>query len=150
VLDTHLGKLAKHLRMLGFDSLYRNDYDDATLAELGSREKRILLTRDQGLLKRRVITRGYYVRETQPKGQLREILRRFDLYRAMQPFRRCLMCNGLLAVVGKERVAHRLEANTRRYFDHFWLCGDCGRIYWKGSHYRHMQVLLQALRQEAQ
>ena len=149
VLDTHLGKLARHLRMLGFDTLYRNDYDDATLAGLGCREKRILLTRDQGLLKRRIVTRGYYVRETRPREQLREVLRRFDLYGNMQPWRRCLTCNGCLAAVQKERVIHRLEVNTRRYFHRFWMCADCGRIYWQGSHYQHMQVFLRELREEA-
>ena len=148
VLDTHLGKLAKYLRMLGFNTLYRNDYDDATLAALASQESRILLTRDQGLLKRRVVMRGYYVRETQPRQQLREVLSRFDLHRAMHPFRRCLSCNGLLGSVPKAEILDRLEPNTRRYFQDFWRCNDCGRIYWKGSHYQRMVRVLEELRRE--
>ena len=149
VLDIHLGKLAKYLRMLGFDTLYRNDYEDAALAELASCDGRILLTRDQGLLKRRIITHGYYVRDVRPRRQLVEVLRRFDLYRAVRPFRRCLGCNGLLEVVEKEQIENRLELNTRRYFDDFWMCGDCGQIYWKGSHYQRMQDLLREVREEA-
>ncbi|HEX2242632.1 MAG TPA: Mut7-C RNAse domain-containing protein [Gammaproteobacteria bacterium] len=145
VLDAHLGRLARYLRLLGFDAWYRNDYDDRTLARICQSERRILLTRDRGLLKRSTVTHGYYVRETQPLRQAREVLGRFDLYRAARPFKRCLHCNGLIKEVTKEEILNRLEPNTHRYFDQFWVCESCQRIYWQGSHYERMQRLVQAL-----
>ena len=148
VLDTHLGKLAAYLRMLGFDTLYRNDYDDRTLAEISSGERRILLTRDRGLLKRSVVTHGYHVRETDPERQLVEVVRRFDLFRAIAPFRRCLRCNGALESIPKEAVADRLAPLTRQYYDEFATCRACGRIYWKGSHHVRMQRLVERVLRE--
>jgi uncharacterized protein with PIN domain len=103
------------------------------------------LTRDRGLLKRSAVTHGYYMRETDPQRQTREVLARFDLYRAARPFRRCLPCNGELKAASKEEVLDRLEPETRRYFDRFWHCEDCQRIYWQGSHYERMQLLVKGL-----
>ena len=142
VLDTHLGRLATYLRMLGFDTLYRNDYGDEELARISSSEGRILLSRDRGLLKRRVVTHGYCLREINPRRQLSEILRRFDLYGATRPFQRCLRCNGLLQDVSKEAVQEQLPPRTSRYYDEFRRCEGCGRIYWKGSHYERMRRLV--------
>lgn len=138
VLDTHLGKLAKYLRLLGFDTLYRNDYADPALAYLARHEQRILLTRDRGLLKHNLVPHGYLVRETDPARQVVEVLRRFDLYRAVAPFCRCLRCNGRLEPVPKAAVVDRLEPKTRQYYDEFSTCQECGRLYWKGSHYQRM------------
>jgi uncharacterized protein with PIN domain/sulfur carrier protein ThiS len=145
VLDTHLGQLAAYLRMLGFDTLYRNDYSDEELARLASAEGRILLTRDRGLLKRSIVTYGYYLRETDPQRQVAEVLRRFDLVPAIRPLRRCMRCNGLLRPVPKEAISARLEPKTRAYYDEFSICETCDQIYWKGSHYERMQVLIQGL-----
>jgi uncharacterized protein with PIN domain/sulfur carrier protein ThiS len=139
VLDTHLGQLAAYLRMLGFDTLYRNDYADRELARVSSAEGRILLTRDRALLKRAVVTHGYCVRETDPRKRLVEVLRRFDLFGAITPFRRCIRCNGLLQPVSKQAISHRLPPKTRQYYDEFRVCEGCEQIYWKGSHYRRMQ-----------
>jgi uncharacterized protein with PIN domain len=145
VLDVHLGRLTRYLRLLGFDTLYRNDYADPELARISRLERRILLTRDRVLLKRGEITHGYYVRETDPRRQTQEILARFDLYRAARPFRRCLDCNGSVRAVRKEQVFDRLAPDTRRYFDRFWLCDGCQRVYWQGSHHEHMRIMVQAL-----
>jgi hypothetical protein len=139
VLDTHLGRLASYLRLLGFDTLYRNDYADEELARLSSEQGRILLTRDRGLLKRSVVQRGYCVRETQPRQRLLEVLRRFDLFEAIAPFRRCIRCNGSLRPVSKQAIAHRLPPKTRQYYDEFRVCEGCEQVYWKGSHYQRMQ-----------
>ncbi len=143
VLDTHLGKLAHYLRLLGFDSLYDNGYQDDELARISSQEKRILLTRDRGLLKRSVVTHGYCVRGTNPRRQLSEVLRRFDLFDAVQPFRRCIRCNGLLEPVSKKAILDRLPPKTREYYDEFRLCQSCDQIYWKGSHFQRMQQFVQ-------
>jgi uncharacterized protein with PIN domain len=138
VLDIHLGQLTTYLRLLGFDALYRNDYDDPELAEISSAQHRILLTKDRGLLKRNLVTHGYCIRDSDPKQQLLEVIRRFDLRGDIQPFRRCLKCNGLLAEVSKSAIIDRLEEDTIRYFDDFRICSDCDQIYWKGSHYDRM------------
>ena len=119
VLDTHLGRLAGYLRMVGFDTLYSNDCGDEELARISSGEHRILLTRDRGLLKRSAVTHGYYVRETAVRRQLAEVLRRFDLARAMRPFRLCLRCNTVLEPAARERVADRLPPRTAELFDEF-------------------------------
>lgn len=145
VLDTHLGRLAAYLRLLGFDTLYRNDYDDPTLARISVDEHRILLTRDRRLLMHKQITHGYYVRARQPHAQLLEILTRFDLFGARRPFTRCLHCNGLVHPVAKAQIDHRLLPRTRAYYEEFWQCDDCGKVYWKGSHYQRMQQMIVAL-----
>ena len=150
VLDTHLGKLAAYLRMLGFDTRYRNDADDEELARVAGGEQRILLTRDLGLLKRRAVIHGYFVRETDPWRQVVEVLRRFDLFGALAPLQRCLHCNGLLAPVDKGRVLDRLPPRTRQYYDEFRLCEGCDRVYWPGSHYQRMLRSIERVRQQAQ
>ncbi len=145
VLDTHLGKLAAHLRMLGFDSLYRNDCEDEELAHISSSQQRTLLSRDRGLLKRSLVTHGYLVREAQPGQQLIEVVNRFDLSRLIAPFRRCLHCNALLQPVAKELINDRLLPDTRRRYHQFHRCPECDRIYWKGSHYRRMTRLIERM-----
>lgn len=146
VLDTHLGRLARHLRLFGFDTLYRNDYEDAELAAIVQQQPRILLTRDQGLLKRRKVSHGYYVRATAPRVQLSEVFARFDLYRQAAPFSRCIACNGVLHDVAKAEIQHRLEPATCQHYEYFRQCSDCGRIYWQGSHYQRLQRLVHELR----
>ncbi len=139
VLDTHLGRLATYLRMVGFDTLYDKTTEDKELAGISHDEERILLTRDIGLLKRSEVVHGYFVRATEPKQQLVEVLRRFKLLSAIVPFQRCLRCNVLLKPVPKEAIAERLGPKTRQYFEDFQICPVCNRIYWSGSHYQHMQ-----------
>ena len=141
VLDCHLGRLARYLRQFGFDTLYRNDYTDDELAETSAREHRVLLTRDRSLLKRSIITHGYFIREFDPRRQLDEVIRRFDLRNQIIPFGRCTRCNGIVETVDKKRIEHALEPKTRRYFEDFWQCTGCGQIYWEGSHVKHMIAL---------
>lgn len=109
VVDSNLGRLARYLRSLGFDCLYRNDYDDGAVAKIASEQQRIVLTRDRSLLKRRIITHGYFVRADRPKIQTREILKRFALYSLIKPLTRCTQCNGILTETGKKPIEHRLE-----------------------------------------
>ncbi|MCS6842169.1 MAG: Mut7-C ubiquitin/RNAse domain-containing protein [Roseiflexus sp.] len=143
VLDTHLGRLAAYLRMLGYDCLYRNDAHDAELARLAHDEQRILLTRDLGLLKRSTVIYGAFVREVIPTRQIVEVMRRFNLAPAPTVFQRCMRCNSLTAPVSKVEIDHLLEPKTRQYFDTFRRCPVCGKIYWQGSHYNRMQALLE-------
>lgn len=145
VLDIHLGKLATSLRMLGFDTLYRNDYADEELAHISSTEDRILLTRDRGVLMRSVVTHGYYVRETNPQQQVVEVMRRFDLFGLVAPFQRCLRCNGLLEPVSKETIIDLLPPKIQQLVSDFHRCIQCRQIYWKGSHYGQMQKFIEVV-----
>lgn len=146
LLDCHLGRLTAHLRMLGFDCLYENDFDDPDMAEIVHREERILLTRDRRLLMRRIVRDGYCLRSLEPLEQLEEVILRFELTGRIRPFHRCLRCNHPLEPVEKERVLDRLEPLTRKYFDEFHLCPACGQVYWKGSHYERMLGLVERLK----
>ncbi|GBE07785.1 hypothetical protein BMS3Bbin11_00358 [bacterium BMS3Bbin11] len=143
VLDNHLGRLAAYLRMLGFDTLYRNDYDDLDLARISVDERRILLTCDRQLLMRKHITHGYFVRSRQPQQQILEVLLRFDLFNNQQPFTRCMHCNGKIRPVNKEVIATRLSPDTRKYYNEFFQCDMCNNIYWKGSHYKKMKRMIE-------
>jgi uncharacterized protein with PIN domain len=142
VLDTHLGKLASYLRLLGFDTLYHNDSSDQTLAEISNLEGRILLSRDVGLLKRKAVRHGYYIRSTIPREQLIEVINRYKLVNHISPFTRCIHCNGNLKHVRKSIVEDQLHEKTRQYYDEFKICDGCSKIYWKGSHYDHMQKFI--------
>ncbi len=143
VLDVHLGKLASHLRMLGFDAKYRNDYHGAELIRISYEERRTLLSKDRSLLDEETLTRCYFVKEKYPKLQLVEVMRRFDLFDSIQPFRRCICCNNLLRPAYTEEVLHRLPPRVREAFHEFQLCPSCANIYWKGSHYTRMQTFIE-------
>ena len=139
VLDVNLGKLAKFLRVLGFDSLYRNDYQDQEVADIAAEQQRIVLTRDRRLLYFKKIEHGYWVRAVKVAIQLEEVLRRFDLPGSIRAFSRCPVCNGVLAPVSKADILHRLEPKTRLYYQEFHCCLNCQRIYWHGSHMEDMR-----------
>ena len=145
VVDVHLGRLARYLRMLGFDTLYQNDYADETLAHISSSEQRLLLTRDRGLLKRSVIVYGYCLRTTNPRRQLTEVLHRFDLFDSITPFQRCLTCNGRLQPVAKQDILDQLSSNTEQYYDQFHQCQVCHKLFWKGSHFQRMERFVERL-----
>ncbi len=145
VADVHLGKLARLLRMLGFDTAYRRDYSDADVVAVSVGERRIALTRDRGILKTKAVTHGYWVRSSKPEEQLREVLYRFDLVSAARPFARCMVCNGGLEPVEKDEVLDRLPRKSAIYYDLFYRCTECGKVYWKGSHYENMKKSIRDL-----
>ena len=145
VLDVHLGRLAAYMRMLGFDVLYRNDYDDETLADVSSRSDRILLSCDRQLLMRKKVSLGYFVRARDPKQQLLEILARFKLSSQIKPFTRCMHCNGKTHIVNKSEIEKQLLAETNKYYNKFFQCEDCKKIYWEGSHFKKMQKMIRSL-----
>lgn len=149
LLDTHLGVLASYLRLLGFDTLYRNDFDDPELAVLATREQRVLLTRDRGLLKRKAVVFGYCVRESDPRHQLNSVIQRYQLSAQIDPWQRCLRCNGRLVPVAKADILDRLQPKTRLYYDDFQRCTACGHIYWRGSHCARLEELVQTVTQYA-
>ena len=145
ILDVHLGKLAKILRMLGFDSLYRNDYDDHEIVAISVRDHRIILTCDRGLLKHKVVTHGYCVRSRSPAHQLHEVIRRFDLGELFKPFHRCSVCNGFVHAVDKHTIIDQLESKTVEFYDQFYQCDQCGKIFWEGSHFDSLNRKIEAI-----
>jgi uncharacterized protein with PIN domain len=138
VLDVHLGKLAAMLRMVGLDSAYRNDASDENIVEISVKEKRIILTRDRELLKRRAVTHGYYVKSKDPTRQFAEVLHRFQLEKSLDPFSRCLQCNTPLEGAEPEQITKAAPSYVRRRYKLFKYCPICEKIYWRGTHWRSM------------
>ena len=145
VADAHLGGLARLLRMAGFDTLYDNHFEDAAMAELANREMRILLTRDRALLKHRVVRHGCFVHALKPAAQLRELYDRLDLRASLRPFSLCLACNAPLREVPKQDVLDRLPPKVQARHERFLTCDCCHGVFWEGSHWRVMCLLLDSL-----
>lgn len=144
IADAHLGGLARWLRMAGFDTLYDNAFGDSEIETLAGRTRRIVLTRDRELLKRRGIERGCYVHSLTPSEQAMELSIRLGLAKRLKPFTLCLQCNAPLVTVEKHRVIDRLPPSVRALQHEFSLCEVCDRVYWKGSHWRRMNTRLEA------
>jgi len=144
VLDAHLGKLARHLRLAGFDSLWENDYGDEEIVALSVAQKRVILTRDKGILKRSAVQRGHFVRETESEKQFCEVVRAFQLERSLRPFSRCRVCNAALREVPKESVRGRVPEAVWEQLDAFTECPQCGRIFWRGTHYERLSRVLES------
>ena len=145
VADTHLGKLARHLRMAGFDTTWGHDWDDDRIVAGSLAERRTILTRDKGMLRRAEVERGYFVRAIYADEQLAEVLRALQLEGRMQPFTRCRECNTLLEDAPREAVLHRLPPRVRELYQEFKRCAGCGRVYWEGSHFARMKGLIDRL-----
>lgn len=145
IIDANLGRLARYLRLLGFDCVYHNDFDDHEIADISNITQRIVLTRDRKLLQRKLIIYGYFVRAEIPKTQVSEILSRFNLYVRLNPLTRCTTCNGALIGIEKRAVTHRLKPLTRQFYHRFLVCTQCGQIYWQGSHSTRVKSLIEEL-----
>ncbi|MFF7726900.1 Mut7-C RNAse domain-containing protein [Streptomyces sp. NPDC008001] len=142
LLDVHLGTLARRLRLLGVDAAYESeDIGDPALAALSAAERRVLLSRDRGLLRRREIWAGAYVYSDRPDEQLRDVLGRFAP--ALAPWTRCTACNGRLADADKETVEELLEHGTRRTYEVFAQCTACARVYWRGAHHARLEAIVE-------
>jgi hypothetical protein len=139
ISDVHLGKLVKYLRLYGFDTYYEKDISDNDIISISVSDKRIILTRDRGLLKNKRVTHGYWIRSSVTGEQFKEVFERFDLMSSLQPFTRCMECNTLLENVPKEEISGYLQPNTRKFYRKFKRCAGCERIYWEGSHYEKMK-----------
>ncbi|MDN5336552.1 MAG: uncharacterized protein PWR02_1578 [Synergistales bacterium] len=144
IVDVNVGRLAKLLRLAGFDTLYHPDWDDDRIAEIAEGEGRIVLTRDRELLKRNAVTWGRLVRISDPWDQFGEIVSFFGLEERIELFSRCPTCNGILEAVEKEEIIDRLEPLTRLMYNTFTRCPRCGQIYWRGSHHSHIREKLAA------
>jgi len=153
LLDVHLGKLAKYLRLLGFDAMYNNKMDDPELAMISNKTQRILLTRDRGLLKRKLVERGMFIRNNDPYKQLLEVIDKLDLWDRIQPFRRCMVCNKeIKAIEINTPEFHEIEGlippNVKEWCKEYNYCSNCQKVYWKGCHWDRLNELINRLREE--
>lgn len=146
IADVHLGTLARYLRLVGFDTVWRNDLDDDVIIETAVAGKRIVLTRDRGILRNGRVTHGYWVRAEDPPSQLEEVVRALDLGARIRPYTRCLECNGELETITAEQARPHVPEPVHRAFDEFSRCAGCGRVYWPGSHRARLDALIAAAR----
>jgi uncharacterized protein with PIN domain len=144
LLDVHLGTLARRLRLFGIDTAYGNEASDDALVDQAVAQRRVLLTQDRGLLMRRLLWAGAYVRGRRADEQLADVLNRFAP--PLDPWTRCSRCNGELVSVPKHKVADQLEPGTRRRYDSFAQCRACGQVYWHGAHSRRLDAIVRAAR----
>ena len=142
ILDVHLGTLARRLRLVGVDTAYASDLDDDALIERANAERRVLLTQDRGLLRRRRLWLGAYVRGARPDDQLGDVLGRFGP--PLAPWTRCTACNGLLEPARKADVEALLQPGTRRTYQAFARCTACGQVYWHGAHSARLEAIVAA------
>ena len=149
ILDVRLGKLARYLRMLGFDAAYKRDQDVVSIIDISLQQHRVILTRDLGILKQSRVTHGYWLRHDQPRQQLEQVLSALDLYSQLQPFTRCLDCNGRIHMVDKTVVKDRTGPDIFQRYRKFWQCQECLKIYWRGSHYDRMLQWVKKLQQSS-
>jgi uncharacterized protein with PIN domain len=145
VADVHLGRLTKYLRMMGLDVLYENNYKDEEIVKISLKERRAILTRDRGILKRNEVTHGYWVRSTKAEAQAKEILERFQLQGEVKEFSRCIECNELLKSIKKEIIIKQLPPKVAQSQSEFYHCPSCKKIYWKGTHYQRMLTFIRGL-----
>lgn len=148
IVDVNLGKLVPKLRLLGFDTLYKNDLKDDEIVDIAQKQQRIILTRDKGIFKYAAVTHGYWLRSDQPKTQLRELISRLQLVHDFKPFTRCVRCNGILVKVEKSQIRDCLPPQISLSFDLFLRCDQCHNIYWRGSHYDRILKWIHTLKED--
>ena len=132
--------------MLGFDTIYNNTFTDEEIIEISLNEKRTILTKDTGILKRNEVTHAAYVYGTNPENQLINVVKRFDLKRLIKEFTRCMECNSELLKTDKETIKDKIPPKVKTYQNEFYICNGCKRIYWKGSHFQNMNKLIEKIR----
>jgi uncharacterized protein with PIN domain len=139
-----LGRLATWLRILGYDAAYFHG-EDVVLLEQARREGRILLTRDRGLLRRRELPPHLFVRSDHVVEQMRQVMEAFQLSPMDSSGRRCPRCNVLVERRSKAELLGRVPEFVLSQQETFWSCPSCRRVYWAGSHWRHMDQAIRAL-----
>lgn len=148
ICDVQLGKLARYMRFFGFDTLYDNNFSENKIIEISNNLKRTILTKNIHLLKNKTVTHGYWIRSQNTEQQIVQIIIYSDLLSHIKPFSLCPLCNGKLEPVDKENISDKVLAETKLYFNEFSICQKCRKIYWKGSHYNKIMILIGNIIQE--
>ena len=146
IADVHLGALARKLRLLGFDTAWERNLDDETIIDTAARERRIILTRDKGILKDGNVTHGYWLRATDPDEQLDEVVIALHLATGIQPYVRCMECNGELEDLPRSKAAKSVPLQVFLVYRDFKRCRCCGRVYWRGSHLTRLDEVVERAR----
>ena len=145
IADINLGNIAKYMRVLGFDLFFDPLLSPREVVDISNRERRIILTTSRKLLKFKAVSRGMFVRPGTTVRQIQRIIDTLDISDRVDPFTRCLRCNSLLQAVPKERILDRIPLKTRAYCDAYVRCQSCDKIYWQGTHCRHMQKVVKQI-----
>jgi hypothetical protein len=145
VVDVMLGKLAKWLRILGFDTEFSHRADDDDLLATARRDGRTLLTRDRALLQRAKGISSLLITSEVWEDQVRQVLSHFGIRDAVRPHTRCLECNVALKLISKEQAANLVAPFVLERAESFALCPSCGRVYWPGTHFEAMTAKLSSL-----
>lgn len=146
IADVHLEKLARYLRMMGFDVLYENNFEDDEIIRISLAEKRAILTKDLGILKRNEVTHGYWVRNSIVKEQVVEIMKRFDLIKLIIEFTRCIECNTILKSISKQEIIDEFPPKVTKSQTEFSRCPSCKKLYWKGTHHQRMLSFIKTIK----
>ena len=154
IADVHLGKLARHLRLLGFDTDYNNNRDDPELARISSEQHRILLTRDRQLLMRKIVQWGVIIRSDDPREQIVEVIKKIDLWDEIHPFTRCLSCNGIIQRLPSQSSLYDsmkslIPLKVQLWCKEYTYCPSCKKVYWKGSHYDSLMKRIGRLKHQS-
>ncbi|MFA5055936.1 MAG: Mut7-C RNAse domain-containing protein [Dehalococcoidia bacterium] len=151
IVDANVGKLARWLRMLGYDTIFASDIDDGELVDIGLKEGRVLLTKDTQLMLRRAVASGkvkaLLTTEDDPKKQMRMVIAEMKLDRERE-FTLCLECNVPLAPRSKDEVRDLVPPYVFKTQSQYYQCPGCGRIYWRGTHWEHMSKVLGILMED--
>lgn len=139
IADAMLGRLARQMRLLGYDVTYDRSLQDNDIIRISLEERRIILTRDSGLAKRPLAAKHFFVHGDVIQKQLDQIVKAFPPSRSMTPLSRCSICNEALVAVAKEDVKERVPSYVYETHADFSRCLKCGRTYWKGSHVKKMR-----------
>lgn len=145
IVDRNLLKLARWLRLLGFDTRDETDLSGMQIVKISQLENRVILTTDKNILKIKNVTHGYFVRDRRVEGQIQEIVKRFDLRNQIKPFTRCTVCNGILHPVGKASITGNIPKRVRDNFEYYMRCSQCRKIYWEGSHYKKIRQKIEQI-----
>jgi uncharacterized protein with PIN domain len=145
ICDQHLGALARLLRVMGFDTVWARGLTEPAIVRRALNEHLVVLSRSRGLLKRKALNRAMLVRSDQPDEQAAEVVHRFQLAARVQMFGRCTACNGQVQPVAKEAVRDRIPPRTALWLDEYFICRDCDRLYWEGTHVLALKARLAAI-----
>lgn len=145
--DSMLGKLAKWLRIMGFDTAYYNSLSDQELIEIAEKEERVLITRDKNLSRCWVVS-SLYIKSEDIEEQLKQVVRYFNLDIKETLGKLCPLCNKVLKKIAKEEIRSLVPELVCNSYQNFWQCQECSKVYWEGTHWENIKKKVKKLRKK--
>jgi hypothetical protein len=145
IVDCMLGKLARWLKILGFDVIYFPKIEDSELLALARKERRTLLTRDNMLVKKAKGAKSLFIESDVWKKQVEQVLREFRLWKKAKPYSRCIECNIELKNLSKKKAENLVAPFVWEHASSFALCPQCGRVFWQGTHFQDMEFRIEEI-----